>query len=93
MTMSMSGAPTTLTATLSASSAILMPSMTSKHEHSYVGWEVRPITVIQNPSYGGSAGDKAFLVQTCACGKVAARDFGSTEAMNDKLWKLVEQLT
>jgi hypothetical protein len=57
----------------------------NKHQHVFTKWSVRPIKVIKNPHYVGTAGDRAFLVKECACGKVEARDYGSTAAMYEKL--------
>lgn len=68
---------------------ISQSTMKKKHEHDFKQWEVRTIKVIQNPDYIGTAGDRAFLVQTCSCGKVQPRDYGTTQIMNEMLATLL----
>lgn len=51
------------------------------HEHSFKKIELLRITVIDNPKYSGSMGDKALLVRTCECGADKAFEMGEYKAM------------
>lgn len=57
------------------------------HEHRFTKPELVRITKIDNDKYQGIAGDKAFLMRSCVCGKREAYDYGAYKEMEAKLPK------
>lgn len=62
------------------------------HQHDYVKWQLLVITRVQH-DYSGSAGDKAFILKACECGKTKAWDYGSTDSMKDRLMEIKANAT
>lgn len=54
--------------------------MTDSHEHSFDQVQLKRIVEVQ-PKYHGTAGDKAFLLRKCDCGKTQAFDYGNYQSM------------
>lgn len=66
--------------------------MKDSHLHVYKDPMIARIMSVQQ-NYKGTAGDTAFLIRRCECGKGQAFDFGKTSTMNKLLKSLKGQVS